>query len=121
MTFGANPSQDEEAYFEYDRTLFLPETSSVSQLHSSLSPDQYLEAVSAPSRDRMGKKKTTVKQQVELSDTSDDELEEDAVGKEDGPGESLESEVGVEENAHEEAAETDITAAGDGMELDPEA
>lgn len=83
-----------------------------------MSADQYIEAVSAPSRDRFGRKKAVAKQYVELSDTSDEEPDVAGVDENNGADGSIVPELGVGENAPGQGV-PNVTAAGEEMDVEP--
>ncbi|KAH7088906.1 hypothetical protein FB567DRAFT_440680 [Paraphoma chrysanthemicola] len=67
-----------EAYTSYGERLFLPDVADAPKLHSHLNNDQFLDAISAPSSGKGGKKKLTKRTAEELIEISDsDEEEED--------------------------------------------
>jgi|TARA_R110002003_G_scaffold96_14_gene7522 DNA-directed RNA polymerase-3 subunit RPC5 len=56
--------------------LFLPDTADAPKLHSHLNNSQFLDAISAPSSGKGGKKKAakrTAEDLIEISDDSDEE------------------------------------------------
>ncbi|KAF2829459.1 hypothetical protein CC86DRAFT_437228 [Ophiobolus disseminans] len=75
----ANPTrQAREAYDGYSERLFLPDTQDAPKLRSNLSNNQFLDAISAPSSGKGGKKKTqrrAADELIEISDESDDQEE----------------------------------------------
>jgi DNA-directed RNA polymerase-3 subunit RPC5 len=111
-------AEDPDAFNLYDETLFIHDTPSVPQLHSSMNPDQYLEAVSAPSRDRMGRKKAVTKQYVELSDTSDEEPDREEVRENNGIGAGVASEVIAVEDSPGNGTGANVPA-GEEMDVEP--
>ncbi|KAF2188283.1 hypothetical protein K469DRAFT_627806 [Zopfia rhizophila CBS 207.26] len=62
----------DEAYGMYHERLFVQDPGSSPKLHSSMNNDRYLEAISAPSSDKSGKRKPLTKRQVHEIDISDD-------------------------------------------------
>ncbi|KAH3909468.1 hypothetical protein HBH56_156920 [Parastagonospora nodorum] len=65
-----------EAYGTYAERLFLPDVADAPKLHSNLDNDQFLDAISAPSASKGGRKKTskrTADELIEISDESDEE------------------------------------------------
>jgi DNA-directed RNA polymerase-3 subunit RPC5 len=69
-------SQASEAYGTYAERLFLPDVADAPKLHSNLDNDQFLDAISAPSASKGGRKKMskrTADELIEISDESDEE------------------------------------------------
>ncbi|KAF2451626.1 hypothetical protein P171DRAFT_9512 [Karstenula rhodostoma CBS 690.94] len=65
------------SYAAFEERLFLADTKDAPKLHSSMSDDQYLEAISAPSGGKGAKKKSHKRHDtVDISDDSDDEVEQ---------------------------------------------
>ncbi|KAL1591411.1 hypothetical protein SLS60_012024 [Paraconiothyrium brasiliense] len=62
------------SYAAFEERLFLAETKDAPKLHSSMSDDQYLDAISAPSSGKSSKKKSSHKrpETVDISDSDDD-------------------------------------------------
>lgn len=67
------------AFDSYTERLFLPDTSTAPKLHSTLNNHQFLDAISAPSSGKGGKKKATSRRGADdLIEISDDSEEEDS-------------------------------------------
>lgn len=68
------------AFDSYGERLFLPDPSEAPQLHSSLTNNQFLDTMSAPSSGKGSKKKAHAKRADELVEISDDSDEEEQEG-----------------------------------------
>ncbi|KAF2645642.1 hypothetical protein P280DRAFT_388755 [Massarina eburnea CBS 473.64] len=84
-----------QAFESFEERLFLPDTAAAAMLHSNMTNNQYLDAISAPSAGRGLKKRPSNRRQgamVEISDDSDAGEEPTVSGKKDGDGQALNSE-----------------------------
>jgi len=77
--------QADASYAAFEERLFLADTKDAQKLHSSMSDDQYLDAISAPSGGKGIKKKSSHKRHdtVDISDDSDDGVEKEPAKAED--------------------------------------
>jgi DNA-directed RNA polymerase-3 subunit RPC5 len=70
--------QASEAYNAYSERLFLPDAADAPKLYSNLNNNQFLDAISAPSASKGGRKKMSKRTPDELIEISDESDEEEA-------------------------------------------
>lgn len=83
LEFAANHHQTDEAFEAYHDKMFVQDTENAAKLKSSMTNEQYLDAISAERHDPSGrskKKPLTKKQMQRIEDSEDSDVPEDDDG-----------------------------------------